>query len=807
MARFRKGFSTIDHIHTLELIIEKYQERSRPLYLAYIDYKKAFDSVSHNYIWETLATQNVENEYIRVVKSIYSHLRFADDLVLISETVKELQHMVELLNQASKVAGLEMNLTKTMVMTNNIKVPIYVDNVPLPYTEKYIYLGKQISFNRQNNYQEIERRAQLTWNKYWSFKEIFKSNMPIKLKTKVMNSCLIPCLTYACQTWKFNKNVKEKIITCQRGMERSMLNIKRINKIRHTKIRNITKATDGLAQALALKWKWAGHIARLQDHRLTRKVSEWRGPVGKRKKGRPCNRWGDEIKPNWMQIAQSRENWLHLEEAFTCRGINDNISTLSTLKEKFGEDDVLSLTSSKERCDSDLESKASSSVSLQKSKLNQLTLDSCVNNIKTFSEKVVDVVTDNGANIVKAVTIAFGKQKHLWCFAHTLNLVAQKPFDEKGGIENTQQLLNIVKDITRYCKQNPNVADALPKAQNDVAVPLKLIQSVCTRWNSIYYQLVRFVKLSNLLAPILLNHPKDPPMLTASQLDSIRDLINILKPMEAVTKEVCVEKFVTSSKIIPIVSCLLKTYSAMKTEMDVGSATKNLILEELSRRFGTMEQVHVLATTTLLDPRGESGFRAAGIVPYNPDHFTEEDFIAAEVLAQPAVIVQDSSMVIPSSTSVNPMTATSSNAIIPAPSTSSATIDPVPLTSSATIDTRLLTSPTVMNATPSTSSGNIQSNIANLLPFPTQTTRERLVKKGQMKQRAKILTSTPVRDSLIEKENKKATKAAKTVKTSKPSKDKNAAPKAKGKQKKKSQIRPKDACCRSLTALRIRHQS
>ena len=219
------------------------------------------------------------------------------------------------------------------------------------------------------------------------------------------------------------------------------------------------------------------------------------------------------------------------------------------------------------------------------------------------SEKVAVVVTDNGANIVKAVTIAFGKQKHLWCFAHTLNLVAQKPFDEKGGIENTKQLLNIVKDITRYCKQNVNVADALRKAQNDVAVPLKLIQSVCTRWNSIYYQLVRFVKLSNLLAPILLNHPKAPPMLTASQLDGIRDLINILKPMEAVTKEICVEKFVTSSKIIPIVSCLLKTYSAMKTETDVGSATKNLILEELSKRFSTVEQVHVLATTTLLDPR------------------------------------------------------------------------------------------------------------------------------------------------------------------------------------------------------------
>ena len=37
--------------------------------------------------------------------------------------------------------------------------------------------------------------------------------MPVKLKTKVMDSCLIPCLTYACQTWKFNKNVINKIIS------------------------------------------------------------------------------------------------------------------------------------------------------------------------------------------------------------------------------------------------------------------------------------------------------------------------------------------------------------------------------------------------------------------------------------------------------------------------------------------------------------------------------------------------------------------------------------------------------------------
>lgn len=92
-------------------------------------------------------------------------------------------------------------------------------------------------------------------------------------------------------------------------------------------------------------------------------------------------------------------------------------------------------------------------------------------------------------------------------------------------------------------------------------------------------------------------------MLTASQLDGIKNLMNTLKPMEAVTKEVSVEKYVTSSKIIPIASCLSKTYTTRKTKTDVGAATKNLISEELKTRFGTVEQVHVLALTTLLDPR------------------------------------------------------------------------------------------------------------------------------------------------------------------------------------------------------------
>lgn len=72
-AGFRKGFSTVDHIHAIELIIEKYREQRRPLYLAFIDYQKAFDAVTHDSVWQSLKELGVNEKYINVTRSIYSN--------------------------------------------------------------------------------------------------------------------------------------------------------------------------------------------------------------------------------------------------------------------------------------------------------------------------------------------------------------------------------------------------------------------------------------------------------------------------------------------------------------------------------------------------------------------------------------------------------------------------------------------------------------------------------------------------------------------------------------------------------------
>ncbi|RVE48334.1 hypothetical protein evm_006994 [Chilo suppressalis] len=84
------------------------------------------------------------------------------------------------------------------------------------------------------------------------------------------------------------------------------------------------KYKAALTYALKLKWKWAGHVARLSDGRWTKKITEWRGPYDKRKIGRPYKRWSDDIiqtaNIHWTKSAQDRKKWEKLEEAFTQRG-------------------------------------------------------------------------------------------------------------------------------------------------------------------------------------------------------------------------------------------------------------------------------------------------------------------------------------------------------------------------------------------------------------------------------------------------------------------------------------------------------
>jgi hypothetical protein len=204
-----------------------------------------------------------------------NHLRFADDIVLFEEHLKNLEDMIKELSTISNEVGLEINETKTMVMTNSKEVNISINNNPIGNVDEYVYLGQIISFSDQMT-KEIDKRIANDWKKYWSLREIMKSTkLGIAIKRKTFDTCILPYLTYGCETWALTQQHREKLAKCQYLMERSMLVTKLKDKIRNGDIRSNTKVTDILKRVDQLKWRWTGHLIRCSQEKWSKQVTCW----------------------------------------------------------------------------------------------------------------------------------------------------------------------------------------------------------------------------------------------------------------------------------------------------------------------------------------------------------------------------------------------------------------------------------------------------------------------------------------------------------------------------------------------------
>ena len=71
-AGFRPGFSCEDHSFTVAMLVEKSNEFGRPCWIATLDFKKAFDTITQESIWEALSEQGVAHAYILVLRRLYN---------------------------------------------------------------------------------------------------------------------------------------------------------------------------------------------------------------------------------------------------------------------------------------------------------------------------------------------------------------------------------------------------------------------------------------------------------------------------------------------------------------------------------------------------------------------------------------------------------------------------------------------------------------------------------------------------------------------------------------------------------------
>ncbi|XP_047543296.1 uncharacterized protein LOC125075632 [Vanessa atalanta] len=344
-------------------------EYNQPLCMVFVDYEKAFDSIETWAVLDSLQRCHIDWRYIEVLRCLYnaatmtvhiqdcktkaiqlrrgvrqgdvispklftnaledvfktldwtgcgvnvngeciSHLRFADDIVIIAESLEQLTEMLRSLSDSSRRVGLGMNLDKTKVMFNRHVVPgpIYVEGKPLEVVSEYTYLGQVIQVGRNNFEKEADRRIRLGWAAFGNLRQVLTSSIPQSLKTK-------------------------------RAMERAMLGVSLKDKIRNEIIRKRTGVTDIACKISRLKWQWAGHVCRRTDGRWSRRVLEWRPRIGKRSVGRPPARWTDDL----MKVAGTDCRCDYIAATGRYRVLTEQRHTLliSTMTDKGGTEQVM----------------------------------------------------------------------------------------------------------------------------------------------------------------------------------------------------------------------------------------------------------------------------------------------------------------------------------------------------------------------------------------------------------------------------------------------------------------------------------
>lgn len=356
---FMPGRGCVDQIFTVQQVIEKCAAVNKKMYVAFVDLEKAYDKVNRSELWKVLNEYGVQGRLLSAVKSMYDGskacvrvnnvlsewfevkrgvrqgcvmspwlfnifmdkcvrmairgergikigelllwlLLYADDAMLLAESVEELQSMLDCLEESTKSMDLKINVGKTKIMVFGggdevDEIECSLNGEKLERVNEFVYLGRMFS-EKGSIDSEIDRRVNAGRKIVGSMAGLAKSEaLSNKAKLAVYNSVLLPTLLYGSESWVCQAKHKSKLNAVGMSFLRNMCGKTRMDRVENTWVMNECgvkeKITDKYERSTL---RWFGHVVRMGEERIAKQV--FKGRVeGKRDRGRPKKVWLDGI--------------------------------------------------------------------------------------------------------------------------------------------------------------------------------------------------------------------------------------------------------------------------------------------------------------------------------------------------------------------------------------------------------------------------------------------------------------------------------------------------------------------------------
>lgn len=152
-----------------------------------------------------ISTDILEN-YLKIFLLLY-----ADDTVLVSETVEGMQNMLNVFHEYCNIWKLDVNVDKTKVVIftkrrNRENIKFKFNDIELSNCDIYNYLGICFSYNNSfvNAKKKLVEQAQKAlYSVYYKIRNLV---IPVDLQLKIFDTLIAPILLYASEVIGFEKN-------------------------------------------------------------------------------------------------------------------------------------------------------------------------------------------------------------------------------------------------------------------------------------------------------------------------------------------------------------------------------------------------------------------------------------------------------------------------------------------------------------------------------------------------------------------------------------------------------------------------
>ena len=405
---FREGRSTMDMVFSLRQVQDKCQEQNMPLYAVFIDFTKAFDTVSREGLWIVLRKFGCTQKVINIIRSLHDGMQaqvvqaqvasdkfpvqngvkqgcvlaptlfslylgamlevafkdvsegvyiqtrhganlfkvsqfkaktlttrflvremlFADDSALVAHTAEDMQMLVDCFARAASHFSLKINIKKTECLYQPVKlirpppvpVDIMINNQALVKCTDFRYLGSTVSSNARIDKEICYRigNASAAFGKLQD--RLWKNrHVSVRVKCKVYRAVVLTALLYGAETWTVYRAQVQRLHAYMMRQLRAIQNVTWQDKVTNKEILE-RAGLPSMADILIEKGlRWLGHVHRMGQERLPRRLLYSQLCEGKRNQGRPRLRFKDVAKRNmkwrkidvesWQSTANNRAVW------------------------------------------------------------------------------------------------------------------------------------------------------------------------------------------------------------------------------------------------------------------------------------------------------------------------------------------------------------------------------------------------------------------------------------------------------------------------------------------------------------------